>query len=130
MDSHRTAWLAGITDADGCLSSGTRPGGSPWWAFRIAMTCKDTVDVCSDVLDELGVRHSCRISTPGSPISKAEHVYAVSVTSIDGIRTLCKALLPYSVTKKALMERCLKEYEGRKPRVTYVAHKVKKGKKK
>lgn len=96
------AWLSGIWDGEGSVSSFVRSETNVGPSIQLSMTCKSTVDRIIEILGKIGV-----IATGYTYQEKQnhhKHSHHIRVPRAQDALTMGRALLPYSVTKRRMWE--------------------------
>lgn len=105
------SWLAGIIDGEGCASlkkSQNKSGGPKYTpALRVGMTHQPTIRRAYEILETISVTGCQEYRSPGR--DGRQRSFNLTITMLSEIKTVCDAVLPYSLTKSRQLS-LLSEY--------------------
>ncbi len=102
-EATKLAWLAGLLDGEGSVGAHRCAKGGIVGNVQLAMTCGRTVGVVRDILLELGVKAVAHHHQERDP-EKHRDAFYLRVSRLLDVVTLCEAIIPYAVTKRAHLE--------------------------
>jgi hypothetical protein len=102
MEAIDAAWLAGLWDGEGHIGLNTQSRNPTDLAFILAMnmTCGVTMHRVSELLTQIGVRHSLVLRARKGKESFHKPLWQLRATRLPEALRLAEAILPYAVTKR------------------------------
>lgn len=108
----RTAWLAGLVDGEGSVGAHRTARGQITGSIQMSNTCQRTMVQARAVILELGITAVSHHHQERDP-TRHQDAYYWRVSRVADLVRLCRALIPYSVTKRPQLELLLALAESR-----------------